>query len=238
MKINVIGTGEAFNQDLTNSSFYIQDKLNILIDCGFRVPYSFWKNFNGNNIDLIYITHFHGDHFFGLPALIARMIEEKRNKEIVILGQNNIEEMFNNTINLAYPNILSKKEFKISFFKHYELQSYNNLSFTYAKTNHSVLNYSICIKNEKASVAISGDGAPTSDLINMYNITKPNIIIQECFTKKKHSSVHCSLEEIMIFEKELNFKTNLYLTHISRSEIKNFKKTKYIILQDSETLNL
>lgn len=238
MKINIIGTGEAFNENLINASYYVEDKLKILIDCGFRVPYAFWKKFDANLIDIIYITHFHADHFFGLPALITRMIEEKRTKDLIILGQNNIEEVFNNTINLAYPNILNKKEFKIHFYKNYEFKQYKDYSFFFAKTQHSVLNYSICIQSNNKSVVFSGDGAPSADLINMYKLTKPNIIIQECFTKKQASPTHCSLEEIKNFEKDFDFKTTIYLTHISRYEISSFNRTKYKVLKDGDLLSL
>jgi ribonuclease Z len=238
MKVNIIGTGEAFNENLTNSSVYIQDNKNILIDCGFNVAHAFWKKFESNNIDIIYISHFHADHFFGLPAIITRMIEEKRNKELIVIGQKNIEAIFMNILNLAYPNILSKKEFKISFFKHYEVNKYMDYEFYFARTNHSSLNYAIGIKNSKSCITISGDGAPTQELIKMYNDLKPNLIIQECFTEKKQSTTHCSLEEIDGFVSKLDFKANISLIHISRQEINKFKKSKYRVLKDNDIINI
>lgn len=238
MIVNVIGTGEAFNESLTNSSIYIEDSKKILIDCGFTVPFTFFKKFNPNDIDLIYITHFHGDHFFGLPALITRMIEENRTKELTIIGQKDIESVFNSTLNLAYSNILTKANFKINFIKFYDLLELDNIHFYFARTNHSVLNYAILIKTKTCSISISGDGAPTNDLINMYNTHKPNLIIQECFTKQKSSPVHCSLEEINNFVSKLDFESDIRLIHISRKEIKNFKNIKYKILKDGEAITL
>lgn len=239
MVVSLIGTGEAFNSNLCNSSVFIEDKLNILIDCGFTVPYFFWKKFNNPNIiDLIYFTHYHADHFFGTAALITRMIEENRNKNLIVIGQTNIKETFENLINLAYPNILAKKTFNIDFYSLGNDLTFNNIKFSFAKTHHSVPNYAICVQSGSSSISISGDGAPTTELIDLYKIKQPNTIIQECFTLSKNSKAHTSYEEILEFEKTLDYKPEIYLIHISRKEINDFKNLKFKVLTDGDVLEI
>ncbi len=77
VKIKFIGVGEAFDEDLPNTSILVRarderNESSILLDCGFTAPPSFWKIAKDpDDLDAIWISHFHGDHFFVLPALLA-----------------------------------------------------------------------------------------------------------------------------------------------------------------------
>ena len=52
------------------------------------MPPQIWKHLaDPNEIDLIYISHGHADHYFGLPALLGRFREESRTKPLMILSQ-------------------------------------------------------------------------------------------------------------------------------------------------------
>ncbi|SHJ19902.1 ribonuclease Z [Lutispora thermophila] len=59
----------------------------ILIDCGEGTQVAMRKMNTGfKNIDIICITHLHGDHVFGLPGLISTMRNSERTEKIVIVG--------------------------------------------------------------------------------------------------------------------------------------------------------
>jgi ribonuclease BN (tRNA processing enzyme) len=219
MEINVLGTGEAFDEELHNSSFLINiNNKNILVDCGFRTPYELWKTKYKDDIDYIYITHFHADHTFGIPALITRMFEEKREKKLTIISQRGIKEYFTTMMNIAYNNILTKLLFEIDFIEAEKNCIIDDISLTFASTSHSIKNLAICIKYQNKCICISGDGAPTKELITMYLTNKPDLIIQETFSLNKNSNVHCSLEEIYKMHEEENIQTKFAITHISRNE--------------------
>jgi len=89
MKVIFLGTGEAFDENyLNNSSLVITGKTKLLLDCGMTTPYQLWKYNNDQNLlDAVYISHSHADHYFGLPALLVRMWEEKRKKPITVFSQ-------------------------------------------------------------------------------------------------------------------------------------------------------
>lgn len=59
----------------------------ILIDCGEGTQVAMRKMNTGfKSIDIICITHIHGDHIFGLPGLISTMRNSERTEKIVIIG--------------------------------------------------------------------------------------------------------------------------------------------------------
>lgn len=59
----------------------------ILIDCGEGTQVAMRKMNTGfKNIDIICISHFHGDHIYGLPGLLSTMGNSGRTKPVTIIG--------------------------------------------------------------------------------------------------------------------------------------------------------
>lgn len=75
------------------SSIFINYKgSKILIDCGEGTQMSMRANNCGfRDIDLILITHLHGDHFFGLPGLLSTIGNSERKKTLNIVGPTGIK---------------------------------------------------------------------------------------------------------------------------------------------------
>lgn len=80
------------------SSLFINYKgRKILIDCGEGTQVSMrMKNCGFKNIDLICITHLHGDHFYGLMGLLSTIGNSSRVDDLTIVGPKGITEMINN----------------------------------------------------------------------------------------------------------------------------------------------
>jgi len=68
----------------------------ILIDCGEGTQISMkMKNCGFKNIDLICITHLHGDHFNGLIGLLSTIANSSRTEDLTIIGPHGIREHMN-----------------------------------------------------------------------------------------------------------------------------------------------
>jgi ribonuclease Z len=90
-KINLtfLGTGSAVPTKKRNHPSilikYKQD--NFLFDCGEGTQRQFRKaELNPCKINKIFITHWHGDHIFGLPGLFQTLILNEYNQELEIYG--------------------------------------------------------------------------------------------------------------------------------------------------------
>jgi len=75
----------------------------ILFDCGEGTQRQFQKsNLSYMQISKIFITHFHGDHFLGLPGLFQTMQLNDRDKPLHIYGPRGIIELVSQLLSLGY----------------------------------------------------------------------------------------------------------------------------------------
>ena len=76
MKITFLGVGEGFDEDHTHTCMLVEAAgRRMLVDCGATAPPSVWhKSKRPDYLDGIFISHFHADHVFGLPALIYSIV--------------------------------------------------------------------------------------------------------------------------------------------------------------------
>jgi ribonuclease Z len=75
----------------------------ILFDCGEGTQRQFQQsNLSYMQISKIFITHFHGDHFLGIPGLIQTMQLNDREKPLHIYGPSGIVELTEQLLTLGY----------------------------------------------------------------------------------------------------------------------------------------
>lgn len=75
----------------------------LLIDCGEGTQIQLRKfKLKFTKIDFIFISHLHGDHYFGLMGLISSFHLHKRTKLLTIFGPNGLDEII--TVQLKHSN--------------------------------------------------------------------------------------------------------------------------------------
>ena len=87
MKVVFLGVGEAFDERYPNHSHLVLSaKTALMLDCGDSAVRQLWKYTKDHSlVNALYITHRHSDHLFGIPALLGRMLEEGRKKNLTII---------------------------------------------------------------------------------------------------------------------------------------------------------
>ena len=93
MQVRFVGCGDAFGSGgRNNTCFHVTgESVNFLIDCGASsLPALKREGVAPHDIDLILITHFHGDHFGGLPFLLLDAQFSRRTRPLTIAGPEGI----------------------------------------------------------------------------------------------------------------------------------------------------
>ncbi|MGB5435793.1 MAG: ribonuclease Z [Maribacter sp.] len=95
MKLHILGCYAATPRTLTNPTSQVLEIGNhmFLIDCGEGTQVQLRKlKIKFSRINHIFISHLHGDHFFGLPGLISTFRLLGRDKELHIYGPKGTKE--------------------------------------------------------------------------------------------------------------------------------------------------
>ncbi len=95
MKLHILGCYAATPRTFTNPTSQVLEIKNhlFLIDCGEGTQVQLRKQkIKFSRINHIFISHLHGDHFFGLPGLVSTFRLLGRDKEMHIYGPKGIKE--------------------------------------------------------------------------------------------------------------------------------------------------
>ncbi len=95
MRLQILGCYAATPRTLSNPTAQVLEIKNhlFLIDCGEGTQVQLRKNkIKFSRIQHVFISHLHGDHFFGLPGLISTFRLLGRDKELHIYGPKGIKE--------------------------------------------------------------------------------------------------------------------------------------------------
>lgn len=223
MRIKFIGVGEAFDEDLSNTSIWVRGggdagRSSILLDCGFTAPPSFWKSCpDPDDLDAIWISHFHGDHFFGLPALLTRFQEMGRTKPLLIVGQQSVEMVVRQAVELAYPSILNKFTYDVRFLEVEpgKMGEAAGAAWQSAVNGHGQRCLAVRIESGGKSVFYSGDGQATDE---SFKIAKgADLVIHEAFRLDTDMAGHGAAKNCIDFARGAEARS-LALVHIDRNE--------------------
>jgi ribonuclease BN (tRNA processing enzyme) len=229
MKVIFLGVGEAFDKDLANNSHIIvTNKTNLLLDCGFSIPQQLWKfNEDPDFLDAIYISHQHADHFLGLPAVLMRMWEDGREKDLTVIGLRGLRDF----MEYAYKGFMKKFKYKINLVEAKEGKNieFNDLKLSFSKTVHSGKNLAVKLQTGGKSIVYSGDGSPEE---NGGFYKDSDLLIQETYLYDREKIGHSSIVGAIKFAEKNNIKC-LALTHMNRDfRKKDLPEIKYEIKSD------
>ena len=121
----------------------------LLIDCGEGTQVAIReRGWSFHDIDILCITHFHGDHISGLPGLLLSMGNAERSEPVTIIGPKGLERTVN-----ALRIIAPELPFEIKFIElsepieEFKLFGYRIKAF---KVNHRVTCYGYSIMIDRA----------------------------------------------------------------------------------------
>ena len=107
IKITFLGTGDAFGHGgRLQPCILVETPLRrFLMDCGATVmPAMHRYGIAPNDIELILISHLHGDHFGGLPFFILdAQLHSKRRAPLTIVGPERTKQRLNDAMEIMFP---------------------------------------------------------------------------------------------------------------------------------------
>jgi len=244
MQLRFVGCGDAFGSGgRFNTCFHVTgERVNFLIDCGASsLPALKRLDIARDGIDLILITHFHGDHFGGLPFLLLDAQFTRRTRPLVIAGPQGIETKLANLMETLFEHSSkTKQRFDLSVVALDPEQSrtFGEVAVTpypvvHGESGGPFLAYRI--EAEGRVIAYSADTEWTETLIPAAH--GADLFIAEAYYYDKIVKNHLSLKTLEAHLPEINTK-RLVLTHMSDDMLGRLGELPHLAAHDGMVVEL
>jgi ribonuclease BN (tRNA processing enzyme) len=238
MQLRFVGCGDALGSGgRSNTCFHVTGShVNFLIDCGASsLPALKRLGIAREQIDLILITHFHGDHFGGLPFLLLDAQFTRRTRPLVIAGPDGIETRLTQVMEALFENSSkTRQRFDLSIvaLRPEETRTFGAVNVTPFPVVHGgsggpFLAYRV--EAEGRVIAYSADTEWTETLIPL--ACGADLFIAEAYYYDKVVKNHLSLKTLEAHLAEINPK-RLVLTHMSDDMLGRLDTLTYTAASD------
>jgi len=244
MQLRFVGCGDALGSGgRFNTCFHVTgNSVNFLIDCGASsLPALKRLGIARDAIDLVLITHFHGDHFAGLPFLLLDAQFTRRSRPLVIAGPHGIEAKLANLMEALFEHSSkTKQRFDLSVvaLEPEQSRTFGEVKVTpypvvHGESGGPFLAYRI--EAEGRVIAYSADTEWTDTLIPAAR--GADLFIAEAYYYDKIVKNHLSLKTLEAHLPAINAK-RLVLTHMSDDMLARLDELPYLVAHDGMAVEL
>ena len=224
MQVQFIGVGEAFDERYPNTSVLVEtggaDSGNqVLLDCGFTAAAAYYTHASvGAALDAVWVSHFHGDHFLGLPLLLLRFWDEGRTRPLTVVGPAGIEAKLWQALALAYPGFRDRLQYPVRCIEASPGESLTlaGATWSFAASDHSTHAPCLAIRLDASgrSMFYSGDGRPTPATATLARGV--DLLIHEAYGLDADTPGHGGVVSCLELARETGA-GRLALVHLSRA---------------------
>jgi ribonuclease BN (tRNA processing enzyme) len=229
--VTIVGCSDAFSSGgRNNTCFHIKSRdVVALIDCGQGALTGLHNNgFSTTDIDVIVITHFHGDHFAGLPFVVFDMVKNGRKNVLTIITPPGGKDKLEQALALFYPGsaVLGKLDISfIEFSGRQEITSGELRLETFPVVHiPESLPHAIRLTTDNRIIAYTGDTEWTETIPGI--LAHADLAICECTFYSKKTKGHMDYLSLKNHIPEMEFK-RLLLTHFDKEMFDNLDMVKY-----------
>lgn len=244
MQLRFVGCGDALGSGgRNNTCFHVTGShVNFLIDCGATsLPALKRLDIARDDIDLILITHFHGDHFGGLPFLLLDAQFTRRGRPLVIAGPQGIETRLAQLMEALFEHSSkTKQRFELSVValepeetRRFGAVDVTPFSVVHGESGGPFLAYRV--EAEGRVIAYSADTEWTQTLIPLGR--DADLFIAEAYYYDKVVKNHLSLTTLEAHLTEIKPK-RLVLTHMSDDMLGRLDTLNYTAASDGVIIEL
>lgn len=245
MKITFAGTGDAFGSGgRFNTCFHVRSKSAcFLIDCGASSLIALKTlGIDRNAIETIIFTHFHGDHFGGLPYfMLDAQFFSKRTQPLTILGPSGLKDWYERVMEITFPgSSRTKQKFELTFreLTPATTETIGNLKIMTARVRHGPPEgpfHAYRFDVDGKTVAYTGDTEWVDELIEIGH--EADLLIAEAYFYEKKVPLHLDLATL---ESKLPLirPKRLMLTHMNDDMLGRLDELPFETAEDGKVIEL
>lgn len=214
-----VGSGNAFAPERCWSGFLLNDRH--LFDAPPTALYSLKRmHVPLAEIETVFVSHFHADHFFGLPFLLLEYgYLTHRTSDLTIIGPPGIEDRVRHLTELGYPSLLLKPQ---SYTCRYvdvidgASGKVNGLQYRAVEVDHGGVGlecFGFRVEIDGRSLAYTGDTRYCDQLMDLGR--EAEVLVTDCtYADGRGLPEHMSFTEVRELQARLGGDTEFVLTHL------------------------
>ena len=245
LSLQVIGCGDAFaSGGRFNTCFYLNgEDWKVLIDCGASSLVGLKRQgINSLEIDLIIVTHFHGDHFGGVPFMILDgSVRAKRDKPLTIVLPPGGRERLSSLMEAMYPGtaiflddpLYVIREFSAAQPLDFATNNRQPLHLEFFEMVHSppALPHGVKVTLDDKVISYSGDSEWNDNLVPLAD--QADLLILECYSFYTPMKAHLDYRTITSHLAQLKA-GKIMLTHLGDEMLHNLENLTLECLEEGK----
>ncbi len=242
--LTFLGCGDAFaSGGRRNSCFYVDSgATRFLVDCGATSLVALHSHgLTSDDIDVILITHFHGDHYGGLPFLLLdAAVQRKRERPLVLVMPEGGAERVRELMELLYPGMsaaMDDLDLRFHSYRSRDTVEVESLRVTAYPVVHSdaACSHGLRVNVADRIIGFSGDTAWTDELINIGSGT--DLMICECNFLETQTPNHLDYRTLEQKLPEIGA-TRIILNHLGNEMLANLDQVNLPCAEDGMTVTV
>jgi ribonuclease BN (tRNA processing enzyme) len=238
-----LGTGDAFGDGgRFQACLLLRDgEFSTLIDCGATSLVALRQaGVDPSTIDAVLLSHFHLDHFGGVPLLVLDGQFKHRAKPLVVAGPAGIERRLARLMEDAYPGSSSTRQRFALTYQELVVESVSTvgpLRITALPVLHTpgseALGFRVAVGGRV--LAYSGDTAWTDALVPLGR--SADLFICEAYSFEKRIPYHLSYDDIALHLAEIGA-ARVVLIHPGPDMLLHAAESRLALLSDGQAISL
>lgn len=219
--LTLLGTGDAFGSGgRLMTCFHVQTPgAGLLIDCGASVCIAMKRcGLAVDDIDVIFISHFHADHFAGVPWIIVESRVRRRTRPLTLVGPPGIEARTNETLEVLFPGAGGPPRFPVHYLEYEAGQPVDAgvARVTAWPVHHTpeTSPHALRLETRGRAVAYSGDTEWTETLLDVAK--DADVFLCEMSSLEGAGGIHLDYATLLRHRPALGCR-RLVLTHMGES---------------------
>jgi ribonuclease BN (tRNA processing enzyme) len=245
MEITFVGCGDAFGSGgRLNTCFHVRTaRTSFLIDCGASslIGMKRW-GIDRNALDTILVTHFHADHFGGIPFfMLDAQFNTKRTRPLTIAGPPGLREFYPRAMETAFTGSSKTQprfELNLVELESAQRRSLGDIIVLPTRVRHAPAEgpfFAYRIEIDGKTIAFTGDTEWVENLVEIGR--EADLLISECYSFEKKVPFHLDYATLKANLPRINPK-RLILTHLNADTLARAAEIGWPVAEDGMRLEV
>jgi ribonuclease BN (tRNA processing enzyme) len=219
LELSFLGSGNAFTPGGRYWSSFLLNGRYLLDAPPTLLPHLKRLGVPLTDIRVIFISHFHGDHFLGLPFLLLEYLHmTPRREDLHIVGPPGVEEKIERLADMAFPNLSSanagyrRRYLEVEPNRQLTVDDLPFQAFLMKHANDTLTSFGYSLRLAEKVIAYTGDAELSDGLFALAE--GADVLVLDCNYSQGRGPEHVSFADVPEIRRRLPSSTTIILTHL------------------------